>query len=333
MTRGMASAAGGRSRRPAARRRSTAVATRASAAVAIGWREARAHRVRPPPDAGAAGGRARLRPAGPRRAAARPCAAAARGRRAAARSGRCRRARGPRRRSARCRRRRRARGAGSTMWSPLQALTLSSNTGPETMPGGAVPRRAVALVEADEEVRRLAQVGAVVELRRVEDLADPDVGALLVPQAGEPGDQLVLEPLRLRSRGDDPLRLAPLEVEVEPGQAERVGARLRPVHVAQPLALAVRPRLQREVAVGEEPGVEVHAAAEGGEAVVGEDHQHVARRAAAPRPCPPARRCGRRASRSRPCAGSPRARARPGGPPRCSARTCAGCGRWRRRRR
>ena len=97
---------------------------------------------------------------------------------------------------------------------------------------------------------------------------------------------LLAHGLVLGARRDDPLALAPLEVDVDVAEAHRVGLRLRPVHVRPELALpeehlevgllAVAAR-QRHEAVLDEPRVVVHRPPPRREAVVGEDDEDVVR--------------------------------------------------------
>ena len=104
----------------------------------------------------------------------------------------------------------------------------------------------------------------------------PTVVLLAVDQPLELADDLGLEPARLVAGLDDPLRLASLDVDEHAGEAEAVGARARPVDVAQQVGGPGGARLEREVAVVEQPAVEVDAAAKRREAVVGDHAQHVA---------------------------------------------------------
>ena len=68
----------------------------------------------------------------------------------------------------------------------------------------------------------------------------------------------------------------PLRFRNRPVSPSAYALRPRPVHVAQPFGAAVGAGLEREVALAQQPLVQVDAAAERGEAVIGDDHQHVA---------------------------------------------------------
>ena len=90
------------------------------------------------------------------------------------------------------------------------------------------------------------------------------------------------------------LRLAALLVDVHARQPERVGPRAAPVDVLQVGTLAVGAFFQRQVAVLQQPGVQIDTAFERSEAVIGEHEQHRLGVHVAPSPGPPVRRRGSR---------------------------------------
>ena len=146
-------------------------------------------------------------------------------------------------------------------------------------------------------------------------------------------DNLGLQRLRVGAGRDHAVLLASAEVEEHAGQAKAVRARSRPVDVAQPLRTALGAGLEREIAVLMQPAVQVHAAAKRVEPVIRDHHQQVAR--AELRHHAADQRVVVRVQLPDGIPVLPRLRVRapPGGPARGSARTCAGCDRWRRTRR
>ena len=62
-------------------------------------------------------------------------------------------------------------------------------------------------------------------------------------------------------------------VEVEAAEPERIGARAAPVDALEIFAARTAPVLQREIAVLQQPRVQIDAAPEGAEAVIGEHEQ------------------------------------------------------------
>ncbi len=95
-------------------------------------------------------------------------------------------------------------------------------------------------------------------------------------QPAQPGHDLLLQRGGIGARLDDALALAAFEIQEQAGQPQRIGPRPRPVHVAQPFGAAVGAGLQRQIALAQQPLIQVDPAAERAEAVIGDDHQHVA---------------------------------------------------------
>ena len=139
----------------------------------------------------------------------------------------------------------------------------------------AIPGHAVAVVVADDQVGGVALVGTGVQVLGVEGVVDADRGPVLVAQPLPGRDEFALEGARLVARLNDAGGLAALQVEEHAGQAERVRPRARPIHALQPLLAAVGILPEDEVAVVEQPAVQVHAAPERGEAVVRENDQQI----------------------------------------------------------
>ena len=181
-------------------------------------------------------------------------------------------------RSAGCRRTRRARAADRCSGRRSTAFVLSSNTGPATMPRRAVPRHAIARVVADEQVRRVLEIRARVERRRVERLADPDLARL-----GVDADRCSLPMISAFSAAASapgatmPCCSRPLHVQEHAGEAERsrrgcADQSTSRSHSAAPVA----PGFSVKIAFALQPRVQVDAAAERAEAVIRDHHQHVA---------------------------------------------------------
>src|ERR1035438_1596099 len=91
------------------------------------------------------------------------------------------------------------------------------------------PRRAVAFVVSDDQVRRGVQIRAAVEPAGRIDMPNGNLAQLLVAQTLEPRDQLALQGLGLRAGADNPARLTPLPVDVKPAQPQAVRARAAPI--------------------------------------------------------------------------------------------------------
>ncbi len=118
---------------------------------------------------------------------------------------------------------------GSTQWSPLQALGLSSITRAADFADRGVPAGAVALVVADDQVRRRVKIRSAIEIAGQIHLTDGNLIEFLVAEAGEFGDELVLESFRFRAGLNYALGFAAAKVEIQSAEAETVGAGAGPV--------------------------------------------------------------------------------------------------------
>src|SRR5512138_577290 len=125
--------------------------------------------------------------------------------------------------------------------------------------GDAVPRRPVALVVADDEVRGVVAVGAGVNGLAVVDVGDRRRAVRAVLEGQQPAAELGLERRGFRTGSDHALRFAAGQVEVDPAETEPVGPGLRPIDILEPLGARRLAGGQGEVAVLVEPGVEVDA--------------------------------------------------------------------------
>src|SRR5262249_2360825 len=139
-------------------------------------------------------------------------------------------------------------------------------------PKSRLPRQTVITRTVHNQVGGLAGEGAGVDRLPRHDRPHGERSALIVDQAGELARDRGLERLGL-AVGHSPLALAPLAVEVNAPQAERVRLGAAPVDVAEHIP-RVGTRLhavaKREQAVVEEPVIEMEPAAEALEAVVTE---------------------------------------------------------------
>ena len=77
----------------------------------------------------------------------------------------------------------------------------------------------------------------------------------------------------LGAAADNALRLAALDVQYIPPRPERVSARAAPIHAVEKRPALAAAVLEVQIAVVAQPRVEIHAAAERAEAVVGEHEQ------------------------------------------------------------
>ena len=136
----------------------------------------------------------------------------------------------------------------------------------------ALPGGPVAFVVADDEVGSVVFVGPGIDGVPVIDADDGQGTARrTVREGGELSSELGFQGRSLRSRRDLSLRLPALEVEIDAAKTQGVSLRPGPVDVLEPFA-AFRPGGEKpEVSVLMEPGVEVDAAPEGLETVVGHD--------------------------------------------------------------
>jgi hypothetical protein len=130
------------------------------------------------------------------------------------------------------------------------------------------------LVVSDQELRRRVGVGPGVDLAGEEDLADHRGAVGGIAQGFQLRLQLVAQRIELLAVRNDSVAFAADAVHEEPGEAEREGLRPRPVDLLEPVAGGLGAVLQEQVAVLEQPRVQVHAAAEAREAVVGDHHEH-----------------------------------------------------------
>ena len=137
-----------------------------------------------------------------------------------------------------------------------------------------VPARAVAFVVAHDKIRRGVQIRTLIELAGRVDLSNRDRREFLVTESGELRDQFALQRFGFRAPAHDALRFAPLQVQVESAESQRISARAGPVHVVEIAAGFGGLAGEREIAVLMQPGVQIDGAAEAAESVVGEDEEH-----------------------------------------------------------
>src|SRR5271157_5693573 len=123
-----------------------------------------------------------------------PCAPAARAQTGGEQTVRCRPAPGPPIRSS-AREEDAGNQAGVDTVIPAPRLHVVLEDGAGYDPCGQIPRGAIAPIVPDQEVGRVREVGACVELRGVEDLSDADLALLRVHEPVELGDDLRLQGL------------------------------------------------------------------------------------------------------------------------------------------
>ncbi len=138
-----------------------------------------------------------------------------------------------------------------------------------------VPRGAVAVAVTDDQVGRLGGIRTAKQAVGYVNAANADGIALFVTKAGETFGEFALERFGLLARRDDAARLAAFQIQVEAAQSQRIGARAAPVDTAEVWSAFGRPIFQDQEAVVAQPGVQVDAAPERAEAVIGENEQRV----------------------------------------------------------
>ena len=98
---------------------------------------------------------------------------------------------------------------------------------------GGLPGGAIAPLVAHDEVRRGFRVRAAVDLRCLVDALHGGLLVLGVGQGGQLGGDFPAQGGGFRPRLDAALRLPPLEIQKDAGQADGEGPRLRPIDRGQ----------------------------------------------------------------------------------------------------
>ena len=137
---------------------------------------------------------------------------------------------------------------------------------------GGVPGGAIAFGIADDEVGRCAEIGAPIEVGGFIGAHDGEVAAFALAGFAVAQTRELVGDLAAECVGfggiDDTLGFPALEIEIDASEAKRVGAGAGPINAFEIIA---RCAIEREIALVEQPGVEIDAASERGEAVIGED--------------------------------------------------------------
>src|ERR1035441_3190930 len=138
---------------------------------------------------------------------------------------------------------------------------------------GGIPTGAVAVGIADDEIGRGVEIGARVERFARPGLADGNTSAGFIAEAAESGRDFALQGGSWSAGLDSALGLAAFLINIDAGEAESVGAGARPIDFLEIFSLAGSAGLKSEIAVLEQPGVEVDTAFETGETMIAEDEQ------------------------------------------------------------
>ena len=102
----------------------------------------------------------------------------------------------------------------------------------------------------------------------VEELVDTDLVLLLIAQTADLLDELGLEGLGLCTRLDDSLGLPTFQVQKQSRQTQSKRPGLGPIDVGQPFRRSVGTLLELQVAVSQQPGIEIDSTPERSEPVI-----------------------------------------------------------------
>ena len=162
----------------------------------------------------------------------------------------------------------------STQWSPLQASVLSNSCCRGNAPKTVSHESAVILVISNNEVRGILKIRTAVNLICPKDIRDDLTAVIGVTNIRQASDQFALEFFCITSWLNGSVDFAAGEIEIKSVDPQSVRSCVRPIDVEQvAVCSALAGVLRADIAVVQQPRIQIELPAKRREAVVRHDHQ------------------------------------------------------------